>query len=76
VGPDGVAVCGAAEVVLLPVDEEGALAMGTGNGVVVEFVDGAACTGICVVAGAVIIGSCCGCAVGCGCVNTTGARPL
>ena len=37
---------------------------------------GAACTGIWVVAGAVIIGCLCGWAVGCGCVNTTGAPPV
>ena len=69
-------MCGAAEFVPLPAGEEGALAMGTGSGVLVELVAGVDWLGICVVAGAVIIGSCCCCAVGCGCANTTGPRPL
>ena len=67
---------GGADFVLLPADDEGALAMGTGNGVLVDFVVGAGSTGTWVVAGAAIMGACCGCAVGCGCVRTTGGRPL
>jgi hypothetical protein len=59
-----------------PAVVDGALAMGTGSGMlVVEGTAGVGSTGICVVVGAGIMGACC-CAVGCGWLSTTGALPL
>ena len=55
---------------------EGARAVGTGSGIVVECVAGTDGTGIWVVLGAVIIGACCCWAVGSGWPSVTGALPL
>ena len=50
--------------VSVPVAEEGELAMGPGSGLPAECDAGVVSMGICVVAGAVIIGGGCCCAVG------------
>ena len=55
---------------------DGALAMGAGDCVVLERCAGADSSGICVVVGAVIIGGCCNCAVGWGGASATGGLPL